>query len=75
MASGRTFTLALMLLCSAAPVAAADPAYDVVIRGRTEAARSVITRNSSPDIPPWSAATSVRCRLGTSSSSASIRQP
>jgi N-acyl-D-amino-acid deacylase len=35
MASGRTFTLALMLLCSAAPVAAADPAYDVVIRGGT----------------------------------------
>ena len=35
MASGRTFTLALALLASAATASAAEPAYDVVIRGGT----------------------------------------
>jgi len=35
MPAGRTFPFALMLLCSAAPVAAAEPTYDVVIRGGT----------------------------------------
>ena len=35
MASGRTFTLALALLAGTAPAAAAEPAYDVVIRGGT----------------------------------------
>src|SRR3546814_4830818 len=35
MAFGRTFPLALMLLAGAAPASAAEPAYDVVIRGGT----------------------------------------
>jgi N-acyl-D-amino-acid deacylase len=35
MASGRTFTFALTLLASAATASAAEPAYDVVIRGGT----------------------------------------
>jgi len=35
MASGRTFTLALMLMASSASAFAAEPAYDVVIRGGT----------------------------------------
>ena len=35
MASGRTFTLALMLMAGSASAFAAEPAYDVVIRGGT----------------------------------------